>query len=284
MTPLISVVVPTLNQARFIGQTLASIAGQNWPRLEIIVIDGGSTDGTAEIVDRYRQVVTHFVSEPDRGQGDAINKGFRLAKGDILCWLNSDDYYLPCALERAAAALGDPARPALVYGGCLATWEHTKTARLWPAAPWDRERLKTSDFLYQPSVFWTRALWEMTGEINPEYCYVLDWDWFLRASEHAVFTPLPELLSVYRFHAEHKSSTGRERRNAEIIAHVERWAGTEWAAAFQDVANQIDTLPKSLERLRRFGLYRFRTWVHRDLYRRHGGKVKVALSQFRIPS
>lgn len=80
--PLISIVVPTLNQARFIEQTLASIAGLGWPRLELLVINGGSTDGTREIVERYAHVVTHFISEPDRGQGDAINKGMRLARGD----------------------------------------------------------------------------------------------------------------------------------------------------------------------------------------------------------
>jgi len=113
--PLISIVVPTLNQARFIEQTLASITGQNWPRTELIVIDGGSTDGTREIVQRFP--VAHFVSEPDRGQADAINKGMRLAKGDILAWLNSDDYYLPLAFSRVVAALGDLSKPRLVYGG-----------------------------------------------------------------------------------------------------------------------------------------------------------------------
>src|SRR5262245_28017891 len=96
--PLVSIVVPTLNQAAYIGQTLASMVGQCWPRMEIIVVDGGSTDGTADVVREFGSAVTHFISEPDRGQGDAINKGFRLATGQILAWLNSDDYYLPGVL------------------------------------------------------------------------------------------------------------------------------------------------------------------------------------------
>ncbi len=280
-TPLISIVIPTLNQSRFIEQTLASIAGQGWPRLEIIVVDGGSADGTAAVVERYRHAVTHFISEPDRGQADAINKGFRLAKGDLLAWLNSDDMLLPCALQTAAAALGDGRAPRLVYGGCLAFWEGRAQAHAWLAAPWDRERLKTRALLQQPSTMWTRALWEKTGELNPELHFVLDWEWFLRAADFCDFTPLPELLSLYRFHPAHKSSSGDDRRTREIIALVEARAGAEWGAAFRAVAAQLDTLPASLARLRRFGLHPLRRLLHRDLYGRHGAKVKVALSQLR---
>jgi glycosyltransferase involved in cell wall biosynthesis len=284
LQPLISIVVPTLNQGQFIEQTLASIAGQAWPRLEIIVIDGGSTDATAAIVERYRHAVTHFVSESDRGQADAINKGLRLAKGDLLAWLNSDDMYLPCALQKAAAAISNEREPRLVYGGCLAFWEGRAQAHAWLAESWDRERLKTRAMLYQPSTLWTRALWEKTGELNTELHYTLDWEWFLRAAEHCDFTPLPELLSLYRFHPAHKSSSGNDRRTQEILALVEQRAGTEWGAAFRDVAAQLDTFPASLDRLRRLRLYRLRTLLHRDLYGRHGAKVKVALSQLRAPA
>lgn len=280
--PLISIVVPTLNQGHFIEQTLASIIGQGWPRLELIVIDGGSTDGTAGVIERYRHAITHFISEPDKGQADAINKGMRLATGDILAWLNSDDMYLPCTLQRAARALAPLHEPRLVSGGCLAVWEGEAKAHSWPAPAWDREALKTRALLYQPSTFWTRALWEKAGELNAEFHYVLDWEWFLRASAVGEFQMLPELLSIYRFHPGHKSSSGHSRRTKEIIDLVEREAGAEWAAAFRDVAAQIGTLPASLDRLRRLGLYRFRTLLHRDLYRRHGGKVKVALSQLRV--
>ncbi len=283
MDPLVSIIVPTLNQGRYIEQTLASIVGQGWPRLELIVIDGGSKDETASVVERYRAHVTHFVSEPDRGQADAINKGFRLAKGDVLAWLNSDDYYLPCALQKGLAALGESlTKPRLAYGGCLAFWEGSARAQAWLPEPFDRETLKTKACLNQPSTFWTRALWEKTGELNDSYHFVLDWDWFLRASEHGEFIPVPELLSAYRFHAAHKSSSGNSRRTDEVIALVKQHAGEEWAAAFRDVAAQLDTLTESLERLRGLGLYRLRTVVHRDLYSRHGAKVKVALSQLRV--
>ncbi len=282
MSPLVSIVVPTLNQGRYIGQTLASIVGQGWPRLELIVMDGGSKDETCAVVERFRGAITHFVSEPDRGQGDAINKGFRLAKGDILAWLNSDDYYLPCAVEKAVSLLQATLNePALVYGGCLAVWEKTSKAHAWNAIPFDREKLRTNAYIYQPSAFWTRPLWEKTGELDLGFNYVLDWDWFVRASAHIDFQPITELLSVYRFHPAHKSSNGGGRRSDEVIKLVEKQAGAEWAAAFRDVAAQIDTLPASLDRLRRFGLYSLRTLLHRDLYALHGAKVKVALSQLR---
>ncbi len=167
MTPLISIVVPTLNQARYVEQTLASIVGQNWKRLELIVIDGGSTDGTQAIVERYP--VQHFVSEPDGGQAAAINKGFRLAKGDILAWLNSDDYYLPLTLARIAAALAPVELPHLVYGNCLLWFEEEQRALIERAPEFDREALRSRTYIIQPSAFWTRALWEKTGELNEKF-------------------------------------------------------------------------------------------------------------------
>ena len=282
LTPVLSVVVPTLNQAKFIGQTLASIIGQCWPRTEIIVIDGGSTDGTAEVVRSFGNAISHFVSEPDRGQADAINKGFRLATGEYRAWLNSDDYYLPGIFPRVAALLGQSSRPALVYGSTFAWFEGRGEMRHWPAPAYDPVALKTRALIYQPSAFWTRALWETTGELDIAQHFTLDWDWFLRASRHASFQRLEEPLSVYRFHAGHKTGSGNPRRNEEICQFVERNAGSEWGAAFRDVSAELATLGPGLDRLKRLGLYRWRKLFYRRLYRLHGGRVKVALSQLRV--
>jgi glycosyltransferase involved in cell wall biosynthesis len=282
MSPLLSIIVPTLNQSRFIAQTLASIAGQCWPRTEIIVIDGGSTDGTADVVRRFGSAITHFVSEPDRGQADAINKGFRLAKGDLLAWLNSDDYYLPAMMDRVAPLLGNGSEPRLAYGGTIALLEESNESKLWLAPVFDREALKTRALIYQPSALWTRALWEKTGELHIDEHFTLDWDWFLRASTHCDFQRVEEPLSVYRFHAGHKTSSGSRRRTEEICAFVERQAGPEWGAAFRDVAEALPTLVPGLARLKRLGLFRWRTLFYRRLYRRHGAKVKVAISQLSV--
>jgi glycosyltransferase involved in cell wall biosynthesis len=279
-TPLISIVVPTLNQARFIEQTLASIAGQNWPRTEIIVIDGGSTDGTRAIVEKYP--VAHFLSEPDRGQADAINKGMRLARGDLLAWLNSDDYYLPLALVRAAAAL-DPAQAQLIYGGCLLLYENAGHARLARPPAFDAEELKVHDFIHQPATFWTRALWEKAGELKVEQHYVLDWDFWLRAARVGEVRPLDECLAVYRFHGAHKTGANHPRRTAEILAFVEQHGSPEWAAAFRAVAARLEALGASWDRWGRTGLYRLHKARHLDLYLRHGERrVNLALWQLHV--
>jgi glycosyltransferase involved in cell wall biosynthesis len=281
-SPLISIVVPTLNQAAFIEQTLASIAGQNWPRTEILVIDGGSTDGTREIVERYAHVVTHFISEPDRGQADAINKGFRLARGDILAWLNSDDYYLPLAFQRAAAALGDISQSRLVHGGVLLLFENENRGRLARARAFPREELNVSSCIYQSGAFWTRPLWEKTGELNPDYHFVLDWDWWRRASAHGEFVPINECLAVYRFHDAHKTGSGAARRTQEILALVERHATPEWIAAFRDVAARLESLAATWERFGAKGHYRLHKLRHLDLYARHGDKVDAAFWQLHV--
>jgi glycosyltransferase involved in cell wall biosynthesis len=279
-TPLVSVVVPTLNQAQFIEQTLASILGQTGPRTEVIVIDGGSTDATKDIVQRYP--VAHFISEPDRGQADAINKGMRLAKGDILAWLNSDDYYLPLALARAAQALGDLAEPRLAYGSCLLLFEGEGRGKVARATAFPDEALHTSSCIYQPAAFWTRALWEKTGELNVDYHFVLDWDWWLRARQHTPFQPVDECLAVYRFHAAHKTGGGHRRRTEEILALVERTASAEWSAAFHDVAGRLDALAETWRRHGAKGSYRLHKLRHLDLYLRHGDKVDAAFWQLHV--
>ena len=279
--PLISIVVPTLNQGQFIGQALASIVGQRWPHLELIVIDGGSTDATSEIVSHYP--VTHFVSERDSGQAEAINKGMRLARGDILAWLNSDDYYLPLAFQRIAGALGDTRQPRLVHGSCLMLYEREARGVVARAEHVERDRLATMDLISQPSAFWTRALWERTGELTERYQFELDWEWWLRALDHGEFCALDEILSVYRFHAGHKTSSGSPQRTKEIIEVVEKYAGREWAEAYRALASRLDRFHATWRVCaHRRGLWTLHQLVHASLYLRHGRKVEVAFSQLHV--
>jgi glycosyltransferase involved in cell wall biosynthesis len=283
LPPLISIIVPTLNQAAFIEQTLASIVGQGWPRLELIVIDGGSTDGTRGIVERFGAEVTHFVSEPDRGQADAINKGMRLATGDILAWLNSDDYYLPQTLARVAAALGDVTQPRLVYGGCRLFYEADGSTKDMRAERFDRELLTTCDFIYQASAFWTRELWKRTSELDESQHFALDWDWWLRASLQGELIPLDEVLSVYRFHDAHKTGSGSVRRTEETVALVEKYATAEWAATFRDVAAKLGSLEKTWRWCAgRRGLWTLHKLLHLGLYARHGARIDRAFSQLHV--
>jgi glycosyltransferase involved in cell wall biosynthesis len=282
MTPSISIVVPTLNQGEFIEETLASIAGQQWPKLELIVIDGGSTDNTRTVVENYRHVVTHFVSEPDRGQAQAINKGMRLARGSILAWLNSDDYYLPLALARAAHALGDLSRPRLVYGDCLMLFEEQGSAKVARVKPLDRQTLKTESLITQPSAFWTRDVWEKTGGLTEKYHFVLDWDFWVRAAEHAELVPINQCLSVFRFHKRHKTGSGDPRRIAEVLELVENYAGPRELAAFRAVAGRLGRMRRTWERFAVHGHYRWHKLIHFDLYARHGAMVDKAFWQLHV--
>lgn len=279
MNPLISIVVPSFNQGRYIEQTITSVLGQNYSNFELIVIDGGSTDQTLEIIDRYARSISYFVSEPDRGQADAINKGFREAKGDILAWLNSDDMYLPCTLSKIANVFGKSTEPKLVYGGCLHFREKKSEAHGVMPIDFDEELLTYYDYIIQPSTFWTRSLWEKAGELNEFYHYVLDWDWFIRASKICKFTAIQEYLSIYRLHEEHKTGTGGDRRAKEIVKVVENYANEEWKAAYQEIEKSSMSLKEVMKKLSKFRLYRSRILFHPHIYFKYGcDRVDTVLS------
>src|SRR5918993_5944601 len=150
--PRITVVTPSFNQGRFIEETILSVVGQQYPDLEYIVIDGGSTDETVEVIRRYEGRLAHWVSEPDGGQAHAINKGLARATGDILAWLNSDDLYLPGALAFVASALKSNEGPELLFGNCLHFVEGGAEAYGSDVrALHGRTNLLLSDYVIQPS-------------------------------------------------------------------------------------------------------------------------------------
>lgn len=268
--PMISVVIPSFNQGRFIGQAISSVLYQDYPNVELIIIDGGSSDNTSDIIEKYADSLSHYISEPDNGQAHAINKGFRVAKGDILAWLNSDDMYLPCTLSKVAKILSNVTTPALVYGGCMRFTEGTPyTHGVFPP-DFDAERLTYYDYIDQPSTFWTRSLWETVGELNESYHYVLDWDWFIRASKIGKFIPLKEFLSIYRYHEEHKTGSGGAKRRKEILEVVEKYASPEWIAAYREVHAQFIPLKACLNRLLKLKLHRLRYLFYPQLYLKYG--------------
>jgi len=180
--PLISIVVPTLNQARFIEQTLASIIGQNWPRTELIVIDGGSTDGTREIVQRFP--VAHFVSEPDRGQADAINKGMQLARGDILAWLNSDDVYFPHTVSEAVEILRTRPEVGMVYGDADLIDDSGAPAGKFASKQTSyRQMLRGSVHIPQATTFFRTDAWNQIGPLDLSLFFSFDYDLWVRIAK-----------------------------------------------------------------------------------------------------
>ncbi len=162
--PLVSIVTPSYNQGAFIEETIRSVLSQDYPRIEYIVVDGGSTDGTLSILRKYGDHLTWF-SEPDKGQSDAINKGFRKSHGEILAWLNSDDIYLPGAVRTAAGYLAVHPEVAMVYGDCHMVDEQGQVVgrSIW-IEDFDLMRLvEDLNYIHQPAAFFCRQAFEGVG-------------------------------------------------------------------------------------------------------------------------
>ena len=176
--PLVSVVTPSYNAAAFIRETIESVRSQDYLAIEHIVVDGGSTDGTVDILTEYPHLT--WVSEPDRGQSDALNKGFRQARGAIIGWLNADDVYRPGAIRTAVAFLRERPDVAGVYSDCSFIDEQGKPFYLSAARKFDIRTLLLEDYIPQPTVFLRRRAIEDAGPLDESLRYVMDWEYWLR--------------------------------------------------------------------------------------------------------
>jgi glycosyltransferase involved in cell wall biosynthesis len=232
--PLISIVTPSFNQGRYLGETLDSILGQGYPSLEYIVMDGGSADQSVEVIRAREERLAFWQSQPDQGQAAAINEGFARARGLIFGWLNSDDLYTNGTLHTVANLLaGSLNEAAVVYGSCEVFRDNGSLIERRSAVPFDLNRLQITDFLDQPSVFFTRAAWERVGPLDESLHYAFDWEWFLRAAKVCHFIQCDQVLSRYRIHAQHKTGTGGLRRWEEMSEVVRRHSPDEIVRHYQ---------------------------------------------------
>lgn len=248
--PSISVVIPSFNQGQYIEETLLSLIGQQYPNLEILVIDGGSTDNTIKILEKYSSQISYWHSKKDQGQGDAINQGMNLSSGDVICWLNSDDMYLPgTLLDIGKRFIGRTNQSHLIYGAAVTIDQSNEKlyGGAQVAAPFETFLLTYYDFIVQPSAFWTRTLWQRTGELNTNYNYVLDWDWFLRASKVTEFEYVRKFYSVYRFHPLHKTGSGDADRRKEIIDIVSKYSSEYWKKLYGEINKNYEEIKKRNE-------------------------------------
>lgn len=206
--PVISVVTPSFQQVEFLERTLKSILDQNYTCLEYFVQDGGSNDGSAELLHCYADRLDGFESTPDRGQADAINRGFSRTSGEIMSWLNSDDLLLPGALEYVGDYFARHPEVDVVYGNRVLIDEHDMEIGRWILPPHDSKVLSWADFIPQETLFWRRSIWEKAGEhIDEEFRFALDWDLLLRFRDAgAQFVRLPRFLGAFRVHALQKTS------------------------------------------------------------------------------
>jgi len=255
--PKITIVTPSYNQGQFLDDTIQSVLGQGYTNLEYIVMDGGSTDNSVEIIRRHEKHLAHWVSAPDGGQAAAINAGFARATGGILGWLNSDDIYLPGALSFVAGRL-NPATPELLFGNCLHLQEGSAEVRGSDVARRRADRgLKLYDPIIQPSAFWTRNAWETVGPLDDSLHYSFDWEWFLRAEQAEVtFAAVDKYLSVYRLHDAHKTGTGGEKRRTELAEVYGRYAGPAIQALYVECCKSGDAVDAFMAGLKRRRLLR----------------------------
>ena len=207
--PRISVVTPSFNQGQFLEETIRSVLLQRYPDIEYIVIDGGSTDNSRDIIERYSPWLHYWVSEPDRGQSHAVNKGFSASTGTILAYINSDDFYEPHALETAATAFMRPERPQLLTGDCI-IFDEKRVKRtfeaFWPEHIGHLLKPFGSTFA-QPAAFWSRAVYEQVGGFDESLHYAFDREFFLKIGL-AGTAPLimRKPLARYRDHPATKTS------------------------------------------------------------------------------
>jgi glycosyltransferase involved in cell wall biosynthesis len=232
--PVISIVTPSFNQGRYLGETLDSILSQRYPNLDYIVMDGGSTDQSVDVIRAQQERLAFWQSQPDNGQAAAINEGFARAQGRIFGWLNSDDLHLAGTLHTVANLLaGCLDEAAVLYGSCELFRDNGSLIERRSAVPFDPNRLQITDFLDQPSVFFTRAAWERVGPLDESLNYAFDWEWFLRSAKCCRFQRCDQVLSRYRIHTQHKTRTGGLRRWEEMSEVVQRHSPGEVVRHYQ---------------------------------------------------
>ena len=224
--PRVSIVTPSFNQGQYLEETIRSVLLQGYPNLEYIIIDGGSTDNSVEIIRKYEPWLAYWVSEPDSGQADAINKGFSRATGEIFGWLNSDDIYNAGSLQFVGRYFIDHPDCELLYG--LGDFLDEDGNRMRPCPwirPFDRALLLSKDFILQPASFWRRSLWEKTGPLDVAYNWGLDWEWLIRATSHTHPHHVQARLGDWRITPYVKSFSANKARRAELASISRRYGG-----------------------------------------------------------
>lgn len=244
---LVSIVTPSYNQAPFLEQTIRSVLEQDYPRIEYMAVDGDSNDGSVKIIKKYavgRGGVTPsifwWVSEKDKGQGDAINKGFSRAKGEIIAWINSDDYYLPGAISSVVKIFDQNPDVTLIYGDMLAVDQNGQTINVLKYKQLSLEDLLCFQIIGQPAVFMRRDAYEKAGGLDTTFHFMLDHHLWIRMAQQGNILHVPQIWAAARYHPQAKNRRvpvefGREAfrildwmKNqpdlTEVVASVERRA------------------------------------------------------------
>ena len=230
MTLNFSVVTPSYNQGQFIERTIQSVLAQTDVAFDYMICDGGSTDETLDVLKKYQDRL-RWVSEPDGGQADAVNKGIRSTRGDIIAWINSDDVYYPEAFSKVQRIFLTQPEVQVVYGHANHIDQEDKFIELYPTEPWNYRRLREVCFLCQPAVFFRRRMVKDYGDLDADLRFCMDYELWLRYGKQTDFFYLSELLAGSRFYHDTKTLGQRvavhyeinDMLKAKFFRSPERW-------------------------------------------------------------
>jgi glycosyltransferase involved in cell wall biosynthesis len=217
--PLVSIVTPSFNQAAYLEQTICSVLEQDYPRIEYMIVDGGSADGSVDIIKRYADKLAWWVSEVDKGQTDAINKGFARANGQILAWINSDDTYEPGAVSTAVEYLQAHPDVGMVYADCNFINEQGNVIGKFGAAQTDYRRLRQGYVhIPQQTMFFRAGLWHAVGPLDPSFYFAMDYDLWVRIAARTEIKYFPgQNWANFRIHTSGKTIIADDRCWPEML-------------------------------------------------------------------
>ncbi len=227
---LVSIVTPSYNQALYLEQTIQSVIGQDYPRIEYIVVDGASTDNSFEIIKKYNDRLAYWISEKDSGQAEAINKGFARAGGEILAWLNSDDYYLPNTISAVVKCFEENPDVVMVYGDMLAVDGKGRTINVLNYKQLSLQDLLCFQIIGQPSVFFRRSALEKTGRLDTSFHFMLDHHLWIRLAQQGRILHVPQVWAAARYHAQAKNRARASEFGREAFRVLD-WAKKQPALA-----------------------------------------------------
>ncbi|HLA88265.1 MAG TPA: glycosyltransferase family 2 protein [Anaerolineales bacterium] len=215
--PLVSIVTPSFNQARYLERSICSVLEQDHAHIEYIVIDGASKDGSVELIRNYADRLAYWVSEKDSGQAEAINKGLARASGEIAAWLNSDDYYLPKTISGVVKVFEENPEVVMVYGDMLAVNEQGQTINVLKYKQLSLEDLLCFQIIGQPAVFFRREAYEKSGGLDASFHLLLDHHLWIRIAQQGRILHVPQTWSAARYHAEAKNRAKAAEFGREVI-------------------------------------------------------------------